>query len=75
MHTVTQSFTTPSRRFSAGHTVSEADLDGPLTLADWERLGYVAPPVPAGDAVPPDAVGAADPVTDAPVDDEMAITG
>lgn len=47
---VLKEFSTPRRRFRAGGDVTPADLDGPLSAADWQRLGYLAPaapPVPA----------------------------
>ncbi|WP_376959656.1 hypothetical protein ABNQ39_07035 [Azospirillum sp. A26] len=67
--TVAKSFTTSSRRFAAGQLVTEADIDGPLTFADWVRLGHIAMPAaepdpsaakkggkaPAGDAAEPPA--------------------
>lgn len=52
-HTVEKSFRTPTHRLSVGQTVSEADLDGPLSLQDWVNLGYVKDdntPMPSADA-------------------------
>lgn len=41
-YTVTTPFNTPTRRFAAGQPVTEADLDGPLSLEDRIRLGHIA---------------------------------
>ena len=41
-HTVLHAFTTPTRRFAPGQTVTAADLDGPLPIARLVQLGCVA---------------------------------
>ncbi|WP_372397101.1 hypothetical protein ABMY26_23820 [Azospirillum sp. HJ39] len=46
-YTVVTPFNTPSRRFTAGQTVTDTDLDGLLTLEDHIRLGNIAAPPPA----------------------------
>ena len=38
---VLKAFPTPTRRFGVGQTVAASDIDGPLKLEDWQRLGYV----------------------------------
>lgn len=43
---VTKTITTPSRRIPAGAIVRAADIDGPLSAADWQRLGFLADPTP-----------------------------
>lgn len=45
--TVKQAFATPTRRFSPGQTIDPSDVDGPLTFADWIKLGYITSPPPA----------------------------
>lgn len=56
-HTVTQAFATPLRRFSVGQEISPDDISGPVSFADWIKLGYIAPPPP-----PPKAAKEAQPV-------------
>ena len=41
-HIVTKPFVTATRRFPVGGDVTERDIDGVLTFADWVRLGHVA---------------------------------
>ncbi|PWC89837.1 hypothetical protein TSH100_04155 [Azospirillum sp. TSH100] len=41
-HIVIKPFNTPTRRFSIGQEVTERDIDGVLTLADWVRLEHLA---------------------------------
>lgn len=41
-YTVAKPFNTATRRFAAGQSVTDADLDGPLSLADRVRLGQIA---------------------------------
>lgn len=43
---VLKPITTPTRRIPAGVEITEAALDGPMTLADWQRLGHVEAPAP-----------------------------
>ncbi len=47
-YTVIDAFSTPTRRFLPGTDkepveISIAELAGPLSIADWERLGKVKP--------------------------------
>jgi hypothetical protein len=49
----------PTRRFAAGQTITDVDLDGSLTLTDRVRLGQIAAP-PAPKAGKKDAAPAAD---------------
>ncbi len=44
---VLKDITTPTRRIPVGTDITEADLDGPLTVADWQRLGHLEAPAPA----------------------------
>jgi hypothetical protein len=41
---VLRGFATRTRRFQPGHQVTADDLDGPLTVEDWVRLGCIQPP-------------------------------
>lgn len=36
---VLKTIVTPLRRVSAGEEISPSELDGPLTIEDWQRLG------------------------------------
>lgn len=58
-YTVAKPFNTATRRFAVGQSVTDADLDGSLTLADRVRLGQIAAP-PAPKAGKKDATPAAD---------------
>jgi hypothetical protein len=62
---VLKEFSTPRRRFRAGADVVPSDLDGPLSVADWQRLGYLA-----SDPAPPAA-----PRKSKPADADAAPTG
>jgi len=65
-HIVIKSFHTPTRRFSVDQEITETDIDGALSLADWVRLGYVdvLQEVTHVDTVDAIAPAAPDPVTD-----------
>lgn len=65
---VLKPITTPTRRIPAGVEITEADLDGPVTLADWQRLGHVEGPAPAAPE-PPVKPNKATPQPTAPRDD------
>ncbi|KAA0593020.1 hypothetical protein J2848_005618 [Azospirillum lipoferum] len=56
-HIVTKSFATATRRFPVGRDVTERDIDGALTLADWVRLGHVALVEEAVEEAAEDAAG------------------
>ncbi|MDW7555380.1 hypothetical protein D9623_33615 (plasmid) [Azospirillum brasilense] len=43
-YTVAKPFTTLTRRFAPGQEVTEADIDGALTIADLVKLGCVSAP-------------------------------
>jgi len=45
-HTVVTPFNTPTRRFTAGQPVTEADITGPLSLAERVALGQIEAPAP-----------------------------
>ena len=63
--TVVKGFTTPSRRFAVGQTVTAADIDGPVDFDRWVDLGHIdvpkPPPAKAGKggkaATEPDTAG------------------
>jgi hypothetical protein len=40
--TVLKPFTTPSRRFTAGQSVTPRDIDGPLGFGDWQAMGFIS---------------------------------
>jgi hypothetical protein len=47
---------TPAHFYPAGADITAEQLDGPLTAADWQRLGHLeAEPAPAGPAPEPEA--------------------
>jgi hypothetical protein len=56
---VLKDITTPLRFFPAGVDVALEDLDGPMTVEDWQRLGHLEAPAaerparPAKPAVTP----------------------
>ena len=54
-YTVTTPFNTPTRRFAVGQSVTEADLDGSLTLKDRVQLGHITAPKPTKAAKAPPA--------------------
>jgi hypothetical protein len=41
---VLKPITTPLHFYPAGATVTAEDLDGPLTVEDWQRLGHLEAP-------------------------------
>jgi hypothetical protein len=43
---------TPTHHFPAGAVITPEDLDGPLTVADWQRLGHLETPAAAKPAKP-----------------------
>ncbi|MFL7901573.1 hypothetical protein ACJ41P_10600 [Azospirillum argentinense] len=43
-HTVAKPFTTLTRRFVPGQEITEAEIDGALSLADLVKLGCIAAP-------------------------------
>ncbi|CAO3445734.1 hypothetical protein [Azospirillum argentinense] len=45
--TVVKGFTTPSRRFAVGQTVTPQDIDGPVPFDRWVELEHIALPKPA----------------------------
>ncbi|CAO3446627.1 hypothetical protein [Azospirillum argentinense] len=45
--TVVKGFTTPSRRFVVGQTVTPRDIDGPVPFDRWVELEHIALPKPA----------------------------
>lgn len=59
MYLVKQTIVTQTRRIPVGDVVNGDDIDGPLTVDDWLRLGFLAtdqPPTPmAAPAAFPDA--------------------
>jgi hypothetical protein len=63
--TVVKTLPTQTRRLPVGMTITEADLDGPVTLADWLRLGFLEEPAKAA---PARAVRAAPILADPPAD-------
>lgn len=67
-HTVAKPFNTPTRRFAVGQPVTEADITGPLTLAERVALGQIAAPAPEPELATPKGKSAkpapeADPAT------------
>lgn len=50
---VLKAFSTPLRRLTVGMDITADDLDGPLTLADWQASGHID--APAKTAKPPAA--------------------
>ncbi|UPY35498.1 hypothetical protein [Sediminicoccus sp. KRV36] len=45
---VLKDITTPTSHFPAGAEIEPEQLDGPMTVADWQRIGHLeAPPAPA----------------------------
>lgn len=55
---VLKPITTPMHHFPAGAEIAPEDLDGPLTVADWQRLGHLEAPAKAAKTAP--AVASAD---------------
>lgn len=47
---VLKPITTPMHHFPAGAEIVLEDLDGPLTVEDWQRLGHIEAPAPAKQA-------------------------
>lgn len=48
--TVLKPLATQTRRLPVGMKITEADLDGPVPLADWLRLGFLDEPAKAAPA-------------------------
>lgn len=55
---ILKDFATPRRRWRAGEDFDPAALDGPLTIADLQRLGYLPAALPSprkkGDGATPE---------------------
>lgn len=49
---VLKEITTPTRRIPVGAEIAPEELDGPLTVEDWQRLGHIETPAPAKLAKP-----------------------
>lgn len=49
---VLKPITTPMHHFPAGAEITAEDLDGPLTVEDWTRLGHLEASAPAKPAKP-----------------------
>jgi hypothetical protein len=56
---------TPGHFYPAGADITAEDLDGPLTVADWRRLGHLEPEQPAKAAKPAPAAPAVAPTDSA----------
>lgn len=49
---VIKPITTPMHHFPAGAEIAPEDLDGPLTVEDWQRLGHLEAPAQPKQAKP-----------------------
>lgn len=52
---VLKDFTTPQRRWRAGADFDPKQLDGPLTIADLQRLGFLPAALPSPGKKPRDS--------------------
>ena len=50
---VLKPITTPSHHFAAGVEIAPEDLDGPLSVADWQLLGHLEAPAAEAPASSP----------------------
>lgn len=58
---VVKEFRTPRRRFRKDDEITSADLDGPLGINDWCRLGYLVFAEPSQSPITPVPVAPAAP--------------
>jgi hypothetical protein len=63
---VLKPITTPMHHFPAGAEIAAGQLDGPLTVEDWQRLGHLE--APASEPAPAPAPAKASKAAPAPTE-------